>query len=1051
MQTQLFSLLSRLFMMTSLLAGLLFGGPADSVKPVTPNDSPGNPVSASAPAAVSAASLLTIPEVAAGTSSPKANGDCSPTEYTGALVVGFTDGPGGTGSGQVFLIHDANYLYMCIVSPVGTDPARFDSLYLDPQGDGTTYTYAKENDFSLRLDFGVPSSKSTFRGNGLIGGWQDSSAADNSLWDGRASTGNFDMAEYSLPLANFNISVCNTIFGLAGYHHWFSYTGDDYAWPSSKYYDQPGTWQPVVLGSATCGQSGSIAYVFRNNTDDATSFYNLLTSAGYTVTLVPLGDVLTTDFNLFDMTIIANDTGSLNEWGTLPVATGAAQVAQIIAPNRPILGLGEGGYAFFGRLSLFIGWPRGWHGPQNFLTRAVGFPAAIFSGVSSDPVQTYTAPTNSVGIYLLPSVPVDVTPIAMEDPLNNHASQIQQGCRMLWGNSGNPSGMTASPNGTLLFLNSVDYIHNFNCPKVPPPPDTCGYTIEKTASPTAGSLVAPGSTIVYTLTYQLIDTQGCPTTGELVDSIPVGTSFIPGSATDGISPGADGMLVWTVSTSPAPLTKTFKVQVMDTACTSNKVISNVAELRPTAGTPLTSTPATTHNVDCPPIGLPNAGPMFAEDELKADPYPLVAGTPSHLSVRVRNLTGSSLPVTVQFQIAPAATPLGTGLAYTTIATKTASIPGLSTIELIANFIPDTSGNRCFQAVVSTPGMANPLVTQSCLDLTEDFQPGTTDNLVLVIRNNSSSAKVYNLVVDNTCPGWSATVDPTVTGSLAPGASQNVTLSVTPPDPLTMGSGCHIDLQAWDGMTLVGGVRKMDYPPVHLPVNVIPPWEEPEITFIPNPPVAGVAGQICIQLQNPLSVSKVVTVNFSVADFGAGIGFTPAASLTNITLPANSLATYCASWTPETGGTLHRCALATLVQPNSMDQTSQHNLNVVRPLTGDLSGLSIPFVVGNPGLADRGLGFDISLVGIDPLWVPVVLTPAGDPPPTMLAGGSVIPLVLRFTIGPAGLSTLAPQVPSSYSFGDSSSIEVTELLDGEPGSGFSVIFEPYRVYLPLIWK
>ena len=1048
MQTPKINFLSRFFLISSLLAGWMVSSPAAAVSSVKMHDSPDKSVSAELQPA---ADLLTIPAVAVGTGSPKVNGACDQAEYSNGLYVTFPDGPGGTGTGNMYLLHDANSLYVCIISPMGTYPTRFDSLYLDPQGDGTTYTYAQQDDFSLRLDYASPTGKTTFRGNGLIGGWQDSSSSDNSLWSGAATTGKTDVAEYELPLANFGLNVCSTIFGLAGYHHHFAFSGDDYGWPSNKYYDQPGTWQPLVLGSPTCGQAGDIAYVFRGNTEDATSFYSLLTTAGYTVTLVPLSAVTTTDFSLFDMTIIANDTGSLDSWGTPPAATSTAQVAKIIAPNKPILGLGEGGYAFFGRLSLFIGWPQGWHGPQNVLNRAAGFPAAIFSGVGSDPLQHYIIPTNSVGIYIKPSYPSDVIPVAMENPPLDHSSIIQQDCKMLWGNSGNPTGMTGSPDGTLLFLNTVNYTHGLSCSKLPPPPTTCGYTVEKTALPVAGSLVAPGTVIEYTLTYHLIDKPDCPLTGKLVDVVPYGTVFVPGSATDGISPGSDGMLSWAVGTSLAPLTKKFSVQVMDTACAANQIISNVAELRPTAATPLSSTPATTHTVNCPPIGLPNTQPMYAEAELKVDPYPLVTGAPTRLSVRVNNLTSSSQSVTVQFQVAPAATPLGTGLAYTTVATSNATLPGLGTAVLETVYVPDSSGNRCFQALVSTPGMANPLVTQTCLDLTEDFQPGHLDQLVIVVRNDSSSPKTYDLVVDNTCPGWTAIVDPAVTDSLAAGTSQNVTLSVTPPDPLILGSGCHIDVQVWNGATLVGGIRKLDLPPVHLPLNITPPWEEPEITFNPDPPVAGVAGQVCIQLQNPLSVSKVVTVHFSVADFGAGIGFTPATSLTGITLPPHSLNTYCASWTPTTGGTLHRCVLATLVQEGAQDLVSQHNIDIVHPATDNLGDLSIPFIVGNPGLTPRDLTFDINLVGINPLWVPSILTPGGNPPPVMLPGGGQVNLVLHFGLGSAVLSALAPQPPSVSFYGSHSSVEVTELLDGTPESGFSVTLDPLHVYLPLIMR
>ena len=96
--------------------------------------------------------------------------------------------------------------------------------------------------------------------------------------------------------------------------------GDDYGWPSNQWFDQPHTWQLVYLLNGPCnpppGEGGKIAYVFRGNTADATSFYNLLVTNGYTVTLVPLGDVLTTDFSTFDLILVADDTGNLNDWGS---------------------------------------------------------------------------------------------------------------------------------------------------------------------------------------------------------------------------------------------------------------------------------------------------------------------------------------------------------------------------------------------------------------------------------------------------------------------------------------------------------------------------------------------------------------------------------------------------------------------------------------------------------------------------------------------------------------------------------------------------------------
>jgi hypothetical protein len=1067
-------LFSRFLLAASLLASIFVGSgftPASSSASSLPQQDALGFFAKSGPAPAAPAgaavnpllNVINIPAQPVGVLAPTIDGTCSANEYTGGAVFPFTDGPAGTGTGTIYLVHDSSNLYACIVSPPGSFATRFDSLYLDPQGNGTTYTFAQQDDYSLRIDFAVNPTRSSFNGNGAMGGWTDDSASLNPLWSAASSTasGKSDTAEYKVPIKNFGLQVCNGIFGLAGYHHWFSGSGDDYGWPSNQYYDQPRTWQPVVLGGVLngpgcSGANGKIAYVFRGNTSDALSFYGTLTSAGYSVTLVPLGDVLTTDFSLFDLTLIADDTGSLNTWGTPPDATSASQVAKIILPNKPILGIGEGGYAFFGKRSMFIGWPQGWHGPQQQVTRAATAPPAIFAGVGSDPVVTYSPPTNSVGIYIKPSVPSDVTPVAMEYPADDHANLIQQGCSMLWGSGGRPQGMT-SPDGTTLFLNTVGYMRNSQCSTTTPPdPKTCGYTLVKTALPADGTAVPVGGVIQYTLTYQIPVKTNCPATGKLVDVVPFGTAFIPGSSGDGTTPDGntpapDGTLSWIVGTSGAPLTKVFKVKVLDNVCAANKLVANFAELRPSAATPLASA-TIQHPVTCPDIGLPNTQPNFSEDELQVDPYPLVAGVRTQVSVRVTNLGASALPVTVQFQSSPAL--FGIGLVYASFGTGSASVPAGGTAVIAANFLPVVSGNLCIQAAVSAPGLAAPLITQRCLDVTELLQPGVTDHLIVPVRNNTSNPGTVNLVVDNTCPGFTASVTPASLSGMAVGETRTVSLDVTPPNPATLGSGCHIDLQAWIGDTLIGGIRKLDIPPVHLPENVQPPWEEPEISFRPDPPVLGVAGQICIQLVNPLPTVRHVTVNFSVADFGAGIGFTPATSLT-VDLPPSSIATYCAPWTPLASGTLHRCVLATLVQDGYQDQHSQHNVDIVRPSTTDLSGLIIPFVAGNPDFAGHLLTFHVTLVGINPPWMPLIETSTGGLAPASLAGGGQAPMRLRFAlISPVsnGLAPAAPPpMPPDFYYGSRSSVEVQILLDGVVTGGFSVQLAVNRSYLPVIKK
>ncbi len=54
----------------------------------------------------------------------------------------------------------------------------------------------------------------------------------------------------------------------------------------------------------------------------------------------------------------------------------------------------------------------------------------------------------------------------------------------------------------------------------------------------------------------------------------------------------------------------------------------------------------------PPISFPNDQPSYAEEEVQITPYPLITGTPSHISVKLRNNTAAAQTVTVLFQTSP---------------------------------------------------------------------------------------------------------------------------------------------------------------------------------------------------------------------------------------------------------------------------------------------------------------------------------------------------------------------------------------------------------------
>ena len=809
-RSRIFTYLTILF----LLFGSLFSGSTAlaSLPNTTSNSNNSKPAGQ-----VDGGGILTIPY---NQNQPQIDGSC--TEYAGAASQSFTDGNGK--SAIVYLMNNGTYLYVCIAAQPGTNLERFASLYLDPNGDGSSYIFSQQDDYAFHSS--TTGALSSFRGSGVANGYLPDPSLDAFVMTAASTTGG-DGFEYQVDRHSLEVGSFCQLFGIATYHHWFAGTGDDYGWPSNQWFDQPRTWQLARFDDPQCTDlpGGPVAYVYRGNTEDAASYYNLLYSGGYQVTLVPLSAVLTTDFSKFNLILIADDTGSLDQWGTSEDT--AAQVAQITAANKPIIGLGEGGYAFFGRVGLYIGWPRGWHGPQDSMYRASPGIPSFFDFVSGDPVQTYLAATNSVGVYQPPNSPVpgDVTFIGWENPLDDHSPLVLQGCRLLWGNSGNPYGMTND--GKIVFMNGVLFMRNFQCPT--PPTQPC-ISIVKEAEPASGTTVTPGQVIHYILTISLSKDPSCDYVQYAigVNSVPYGTIFVPGSASDGISPGADGALVWNfpISFASPVVIKEFSIVVTNAAC-DNNVVANYATVQILGADPYKSN-TVTHKVQCQPIVLPHQQPDFAEEEISVDPYPLFVGHPSTVRVRITNLTAIDQPLNVAFQTSP--DHFGIGLSYNTFDSKSVVIPANGNAIVEGLLIPTASGHWCIQIVVTGPALIEPLITQSNLDVTEDLQPGVPDTLTFMVGNPTPNTADVLLVVDNTCPGWSAVIT-NPAGGVLPNMGANevreAAMTVTPPNPVVFGSGCHIDVQGWIGNTLIGGIRKLDVPPVHLPQNTQPRWRNPK--------------------------------------------------------------------------------------------------------------------------------------------------------------------------------------------------------------------------------
>ncbi len=212
-----------------------------------------------------------------------------------------------------------------------------------------------------------------------------------------------------------------------------------------------------AAATQTASAPRQIAYIYTSDTNTAGGFQALLQGNNYQVTLVTQDAILTTDFSPFQAIVVGPDTGQDQNWGDQD----GNQANNLVTTGLPILGVGEGGYAFFGRAGMAIGWDKG--------TKANGtdiFVADPSSPIWSEPFKI-DIPGNSVLTLYKSSQPFaaitvtapqpDLVLIGRQSDDPTHFPLIGQGDKfLLWGFSAGPSAMnTLGPQVFINVLNSL--------------------------------------------------------------------------------------------------------------------------------------------------------------------------------------------------------------------------------------------------------------------------------------------------------------------------------------------------------------------------------------------------------------------------------------------------------------------------------------------------------------------------------------------------------------------------------------------------------------------
>jgi hypothetical protein len=337
-------------------------------------------------------------------------------------------------------------------------------------------------------------------------------------------------------------------------------------------------------------------------------------------------------------------------------------------------------------------------------------------------------------------------------------------------------------------------------------------------------------------------------------------------------------------------------------------------------------------------------PEYAQTEITLDPEPPIPGRPVEICAWVINTSDTPQTVTVDFGVAN----FGIGLPFTPIDSRTITVPPFSRAKTCVIWIPQQPGHWCLQAILHVPQFPDER-SQRNIDIWEYLHPGIPADTVFPVQNSTGARTTIELSPTNIMPGWVAFFTPPVLTDMGVDETRPVTLTVVPPQGVLLGSREPIvDVEARsDGGAgpLIGGFRKLDWPPVPLHRMQDPPYAESEITIEPYPPLAGEPTRICVELRNISDEPQKVDVGFEVSQLGIGLPFTPI-DHQQITIAPHDTARVCTMWVPPQAG--HFCVQIRLIDPQQryVEQISQRNMDVNEVLPPGEKVLFV-FPVQNP--------------------------------------------------------------------------------------------------------
>jgi len=195
-----------------------------------------------------------------------------------------------------------------------------------------------------------------------------------------------------------------------------------------------------------------VACIYWYNSELAESCQSFLEGYGCSVTLVRSEEIASHPMDDYDLILIATDTLNRAAWSDPQTVT------TLTESGKPVMGLGEGGYAFFGECGLTIGSPKGAQTTFDSV-QVLNSDGAFFAGpygmtIPADGIlQLFESPAQHVVLYLWPAPPETVTTFASVVGNPGYFPLAAEQGHLLWGFTEPPETMTQA--GQRLFLNTV--------------------------------------------------------------------------------------------------------------------------------------------------------------------------------------------------------------------------------------------------------------------------------------------------------------------------------------------------------------------------------------------------------------------------------------------------------------------------------------------------------------------------------------------------------------------------------------------------------------------